>query len=329
MISTTTTPIRWQLSAVCFSLICSVLLFSVQPASAARKTADFYSNAPLINQDGKTQHFYDDIIKGKVVAINFMFTSCGDSCPLETAKLRHVQQLLGEHAGKNVHMYSITVDPDRDTPEVLKSYMEKFQVGPGWEFLTGKKKDIDHIRKRLGMYATEGEENLSDHAITFILGNETTGQWLKRTPFDLPEALVAVLLGRLQTRPLNVPALKTYAQSRITRASVGTHSGEDLFNSRCASCHTFGEGDRLGPDLLGVASKRERPWLIRWLQEPDVMVQEKDPLALALYKKYNNVQMPNVKLTKEEASALIVYMQERTRRVMAVREGATASREAR
>jgi len=128
-----------------------VFLFAIQPVSAARKGADYYTNAPLVNQDGKTLRFYDEVIKGKVVAINFMFTSCEDSCPLETAKLRHVKQLLGEHVGKNVHMYSISVDPAHDTPAVLKAYKQKFQVGPDWDFLTGKKEDIDLIRKKLGM----------------------------------------------------------------------------------------------------------------------------------------------------------------------------------
>ena len=144
----------------------------------------------LINQDGETLRFYDDVIKGKVVSINFMFTSCGDSCPLETAKLRKVQKMLGEHAGKDVYMYSITVDPDRDTPEALKAYMQKFNVGPGWQFLTGKKEDIDLVRDALGMYSEE-EQELSDHAINFVLGNEATGQWFRRTPFDVPEALVS------------------------------------------------------------------------------------------------------------------------------------------
>ena len=290
---------------------------SVNPASAA---APRFPNVPLINQDGETLHFYDDVIKGKVVSINFMFTSCGDSCPLETAKLRKVQQMLGEHVGKDVYMYSITVDPDRDTPAALKAYMQKFNIGPGWQFLTGKKEDIDLIRKKLGMYS-EDEEELSDHAINFVLGNERTGQWLKRTPFDLPETLVSVLIGRLQQHRLSsstVAARPSYAQSRALPAAS---PGEDLFNTRCTACHTIGQGDKLGPDLLGVVGKRDRQWLIRWLIEPDVMLKEKDPLAMALYTQYNNVPMPNVKLVEKQALDLIQYMQAETRRVNAIAQG--------
>lgn len=298
-------------------LLGTVFLFGIQSTFAARKTADYYTNAPLVNQDGKIMRFYDDVIKGKVVAINFMFTSCEDSCPLETAKLRFVKQLLGEHVGKNVHMYSITVDPKVDTPAVLKAYMAKFKIDSDWDFLTGKQEDIDLIRKKLGMYSSDEDgAELSAHAITFILGNETTGQWIKRTPFDLPETLASELLVRLQTRPLNLAALKGYADSRIVKAKEGTLKGMDLFNSRCSSCHTFGLGDGLGPDLLGVASKRDHAWLVRWIREPDVMLKQKDPLAVALFNKYDKVQMPNVRLTEEDAKALILYMQERTRQFM-------------
>ena len=308
----------WRTIATGLLLFTTLLLLAANPASAgAKRGVGYFTNTPLVNQDGETLHFYDDVIKGKVVSINFMFTSCGDSCPLETAKLRKVQQMLGEHAGKDVHMYSITVDPDRDTPAALKAYMKKFNIGPGWQFLTGKKEDIDLIRDKLGMYSDE-EEELSDHAINFVLGNEATGQWLKRTPFDLPETLVSVLLGRLQQYRLSsstAAARPSYAQSR---AMPPARPGEDLYNTRCTACHTIGQGDKLGPDLLGVVSKRDHKWLIRWLMEPDVMLKEGDPLATALYTQYNNVPMPNVKLVEKQALDLIQFMEVETRRVNAI-----------
>ena len=271
----------------------------------------------LTNQDGETLRFYDDVIKGKVVSINFMFTSCGDSCPLETAKLRTVQKMLGEHAGKDVYMYSITVDPDRDTPEALKAYMQKFNVAPGWQFLTGNKEDIDQVRDALGMLS-EKEQELSDHAINFVIGNEVTGQWFRRTPFDVPEALVSLMIGRLQQHQLSSSAaavFPSYAQSKPLPAAS---PGEDLYNTRCTACHSIGGGDKLGPDLLGVVAKRDHQWLVRWLQEPDVMLKEKDPLAMSLYKQYGNVPMPNVKLTEQQALDLMQYMQAETRRVNAI-----------
>jgi len=303
----------WQFPIAEVMLAGMLLLLGVTNATAALN-ANYYPNVTLINQDGKPMKFYDDIIKGKVVSINFMFTHCGDTCPLETAKLRVVQKRLGDHVGKNVHMYSITVDPDRDTPKVLKAYMQKFKVGPGWQFLTGKKEDIDLIRKKLGMYV-EGEDELSDHSISLVLGNEQTGRWLKRTPFDVPGALVATLLGRMQTRSLlSTVKMTDYASVKKLAAS---RPGEDLFITRCTACHTIGKGAKVGPDLLGVAANRNRNWLTRWLMEPDVMLKEKDPLATALFEQYGKIPMPNIRLSEQDAIDLIQYITDESKKYQA------------
>jgi protein SCO1/2 len=287
-------------------LLAGALLLGISPAIEAAKKARTYPNVPLVNQDGETLHFYDDVLKGKVVTINFMFTSCGDACPLETAKLRDVQELLGDHVGKNVHMYSISIDPDRDTPEALKAYMEKFDVGPGWQFLTGKIEDIDLIRKKLGML-NYGEEELSDHNINFIMGSDFTGRWVKRSPFDVPESLVAVLLGRRLQQSSLLASMEMPDYSKTAKLGA-SRPGEDMFQTRCMACHTIGHGDKSGPDLLNVVNNRERDWLARWIKEPDVMLKEKDPLATALYERYNKVMMPNLWLSDEEVSDLIDYI---------------------
>src|SRR5688572_13588667 len=88
--------------------------------------ADYFPNVPLTTQDGKTVRFYDDLLKGKKVAINVIFTSCTDVCPLETANLAQLTKQLGDRVGRDVYFYSISIDPKRDTPEVLKAYAEKF-----------------------------------------------------------------------------------------------------------------------------------------------------------------------------------------------------------
>src|SRR5262249_51560256 len=71
---------------------------------------DYFPNVPLVTQDGKTVHFFDDLIKGRVVAIDFIFTSCGQVCPLEAARLSEVQKLLGDRVGRDVFFYSISID---------------------------------------------------------------------------------------------------------------------------------------------------------------------------------------------------------------------------
>src|SRR5712691_5690431 len=134
------------------------IFMAVTPASAATWGANYFPNIPLTTQDGKTVHLYDDLLKDKKVVINFIYTRCGDSCPLETARLAQLQRILGDRMGRDIFFYSFSVDPVRDTPEELKAYAEKFHAGPGWLFLTGKKADIEAVRKKLGQAAHSGED---------------------------------------------------------------------------------------------------------------------------------------------------------------------------
>src|SRR2546427_5646408 len=110
----------------------AVVFLPVGFASAANRWgADYFPNVPLTTQDGATVRLYDDLLKGKSVAINVIYTSCKDECPLETARLVQLQRLLGERMGKDIFFYSITIDPKRDKPEVLKAYArsEERRVG--------------------------------------------------------------------------------------------------------------------------------------------------------------------------------------------------------
>ncbi len=84
--------------------------------------------------------------------------------------------------------------------------------------------------------------------------------------------------------------------------------GRAVFEQYCTSCHTIGGGDLSGPDLQGVAEQRDPAWLRRWLEEPDVMLAEGDPIATELLRQYNNVPMPNQNLSAAEIDALLAYL---------------------
>jgi protein SCO1 len=268
---------------------------------------NYFPNVPLVTQDGKTVHFYDDLLRGKMVVINFIYTKCGDTCPLETAKLAQVQRLLGDRVGKDVFFYSISIDPERDTPQELKAYADKFRVKPGWLFLTGDKADVELIRKKLGQAARPGENPLTGHSTSLTLGNEATGQWMQDSALDDPK-YVAVMVGDwLSSWQHHTPG-KSYAEARIVDADKGAY----LFKTRCAACHTIGHGDGVGPDLIGVSHIRSRTWLTQFIEMPDKMVTGRDPAATALYNKYKQVQMPNLRLGDTDVAALIAYLDTQT-----------------
>src|SRR5207245_5768503 len=109
-------------------------------------------NVVLHTQDDKVVPFYDDLIKDKMVTINFIYSTCADgTCPLITANLVQVQRLLGKRVGRDIFMYSITLNPRHDTPRVLKRYAGAYNVGPGWQFLTGPPDDMAVLRPTLSV----------------------------------------------------------------------------------------------------------------------------------------------------------------------------------
>lgn len=159
------------------------------PAST-RPSADYFPNHLLLTQDNKPVRFYRDMLKDKVVLINFMFTTCQGVCSPMTANLVKVQQYLGERVGREINMITITVDPTTDTVNVLKNYAEKFKVKPGWYFLTGKKENVDWVLYKVGGYVKDKAE----HTGMLVMGNEATGEWVKMpamaSPVDIANAAV-------------------------------------------------------------------------------------------------------------------------------------------
>ena len=212
--------------------------------------ANYFPNVPLTTQDGRSVHLYDDLLKGKSVVINLIYTRCKDSCPLETARLAQVQHMLGDRVGKDIFFYSISIDPENDTPETLRSYAEKFHAGPGWLFLTGKKADIDLIGRKLGLYS-DASLNRDGHTTDLMIGNEPTGQWMRNNATDNPRFLLMTISSLLDgfNYGKQRQAAKSYAEAPKL---LVTDKGQYLFATRCAACHTIGHGIKIGPDLAGV-----------------------------------------------------------------------------
>lgn len=168
-------------------------------AYTAHALRSHFPNVALTNQDKKTIRFYDDVIKNRIVMIQFMYTQCDKYCPMVTPNLAKVQRELARRVPKQVTMISITVDPTHDTPQVLKDYAGKFHVQPGWQFLTGSKKDVDWIRRELGVY--DPDEKKTEHLNVLTIGKEPTGQWLAIEALAKPDDIVDTVLNLTRKPP--------------------------------------------------------------------------------------------------------------------------------
>ena len=142
----------------------------------------------VFDQHSKQLNFYSDLVKGKTVAINFIFTTCTGICPPLTATFRKVQQELGEH-NPNIQLISISVDPVTDTPERLHDFAAKFKAGPGWTFVTGDPTNIDSLLKALGA----ATPNKIDHPSTILISNDETGYRTRVYGLSSPKVLVDLI----------------------------------------------------------------------------------------------------------------------------------------
>jgi protein SCO1/2 len=133
----------------------------------------------LTTHDGRRLRFYDDLLRGKAVVIQFLYTECAGICPGTIAGLVRVQEMLGDRVGRDVFFYSITLDPEHDTVEVLRRYVEENGIRPGWLLVTGKADEIDVLRRKFGLYDRDPaiDADRSQHAGLLVYGNEPTGHW--------------------------------------------------------------------------------------------------------------------------------------------------------
>ena len=137
-----------------------------------------FPNVPLITHTGKEVRFYDDLLKDKKVVINFMYTVCTDICTPVTQNILQAQRLLGDFA-KDIHFYSISLTPLQDDPAALRTYMNAFQIGKGWTFLTGKPENIERVRQGLGFAQRDPKDDadITNHAGMLRIGNERIASW--------------------------------------------------------------------------------------------------------------------------------------------------------
>ena len=167
------------------------LLLAAVPAAAGdapEVAAIDIPDVPVLDQEGRKLLFRTGLVEGKVVAINFIFTNCTTICPPLAATFGKLRKLLGERAGRDVHLISISVDPVTDTPAHLKAWAAKFGDGPGWTLVTGTREDITRLLKSLGAYTA----NMNDHPPLVLISNRR-GQWTRAYGLASPAKLAAAI----------------------------------------------------------------------------------------------------------------------------------------
>lgn len=163
--------------------------------SDEQRRRDRFPNVPLVDHEGNVVRFYDDLVKDKTVLINFMYTRCADGCPLNTVNLKKVQHELGDRVGKDVFMYSISLEPEYDSPEKLHAYAKHFKLGPGWRFLTGRKDYIEQLRQALGFVNPDPEldKDRTQHIGGVRIGIEPLERWMLAPALGNPKYLAQYL----------------------------------------------------------------------------------------------------------------------------------------
>jgi protein SCO1/2 len=150
---------------------------------------------PVVDQHGRRLRFYSDLIKGRVVAVNTIFSSCTTICPLMGANFAKLQKILSSDGDHKALLISISIDPSNDTPERLDEWSKRFgQSGPGWILVTGPKSDLDVLLKAFQVFTPDKQE----HTPVVLIGGEGTGSWIRASALSPPSRLAELIHTRLQ-----------------------------------------------------------------------------------------------------------------------------------
>jgi protein SCO1/2 len=160
-----------------------VLALLLCPSAFAMNIPD----VPVVDQNGKNHNFYADLVKDRIVAVNFVFTSCTTICPVMGATFAQVQKLLGKR--DDVTLISISIDPRNDTPARLMAWGKKVGARPGWTLVTGDPGDIDALLKAMGVFTPDK----NDHGPIIVVGDDRAAAWQRINGFAAASAIVAEL----------------------------------------------------------------------------------------------------------------------------------------
>ena len=164
-----------MLTSLVTFLFATATVAAEEPARYVR-TVEQYTipDVVLINQDGEKIRLKKLLESEQPVVVDFIYGTCTTICPILSAGYAHLQRRLGTDTAR-VNLVSITIDPENDTPLILREYLEKYQARPGWNFLTGSRKDIDRVMTAFNAYF----RNKMDHKPLTFIRSPKDGSWIR------------------------------------------------------------------------------------------------------------------------------------------------------
>jgi len=165
---------------IIFFLVLTFVLWVDQVQAAAqekyKRTVENYivPDIMLVNQDGAKVSLRTLFSSKEVIMIDFIFTTCTTICPVLSAGFSNFQKRIGPDS-KNVHLVSISIDPEHDTPKKMKEYLRRYDAKPGWDFLTGTKKDIKKVLDALNAYTADKMYHLP----LALLHSSADNRWIR------------------------------------------------------------------------------------------------------------------------------------------------------
>lgn len=174
------------------------LLGKMEPANAKRAApqVNVFPNFVLETHEGKKVRYYDDLLKDKIVVINMMYTVCSGICPANITNLLQVQEALGSRLGRDIFMYSLSLQPEFDRPKNLKDYVKLRDIKPGWTLLTGKPSEMEQIRRRMGFVDSDpvADADLKNHTGMVRVGNVALDRWFMMPAMSRPQQIARAIL---------------------------------------------------------------------------------------------------------------------------------------
>lgn len=155
----------------CNLAVAAFLCAAIASAADAKEIPD----VSVVDQSGRTLHFYRDLVAQKVVVVAFFFTRCQDACPTIAYTLVHLQAALGDRLGRDVSLLSVSIDPDYDTPARMAAWGKSHGVKPGWTLVSGRREEMNRISRAL----TGDDARPGLHSIVVYVGNDRTGEWIR------------------------------------------------------------------------------------------------------------------------------------------------------